>query len=805
MLKSALRKCVLPWAASERRFLAFLAAQSGNQSGSNAPVESSTRQEPAKVEVSSGQEDQTTQAEQAKQGKSSRSELFSLFRIFRLPEPLFSYQKSGTGGSEICEVKGAGRSSSGQGDSRGTAAEAAAAQWLKEHRSSIKTARKSRDNLSRDTPKRYVPSDVTWNALPKPVGFQLIEAHGPDAEVPELAHGLSKIISTKTETPVPLSSKFRGAHFDSFLKKIAQPDEINWAGIPPFIPPSQDAKLNKLAAEHGASFQASTSSISGLYSHAYMLLSNWKPVDISKFSSAFRNMPNQFTSTIRLKPAVVHLIPHNGIMCINAENEKEQRNKILMDLGKAMERMLTMDKKTFNSLMLKPLGSDEMPEFPEELLLGAYNFSISNGIMLRSQLDCVLGKNKIFDLKTRATHAIRNCYNILPDIPSEECHLHFTDYRITQQYGLWHSFERELYDMLRSAFLKYSCQLRIGAMDGAFVTYHNTQEIFGFQYITLDYMDTLLYGSPQMGRFFFDESMKIVSHILHEVIQRYGQEHPLRISMQACKQSRRMIIHVSRITKYEVTPPVTVGADPTLKIETGQQEEFHLFVKSYLNDKENKRKWNFGSKDQLTVKYAFLKDSECSLEPTSQEQIDEVEEEGVKMKPRPADGAVQGKAANNGKVTTGVQPSSGPKNFEQASKGKEVKSQQALEQDRKLLLNLKGLVNVQPVDLEKKAEPTNVVMNENVEQQASNLSDKGNSRGAAKQRISQAAGKQTNLKEGDQQTISQRGRRRVNSQGNAAITGNHGRDNRGSYTAKNSVQGRKPVTHQQMQGGQRSS
>eukprot|EP00960_Hanusia_phi_P056291 763219-Hanusia_phi.AAC.2 len=285
-------------------------------------------------------------------------------------------------------------------------------------------------------------------------------------------------------------------------------------------------------------------------------------------------MPNHFTCTTRIKPAVVHLIPHNGIMCINAEQEKEQRNKILMDLGKAMERMLTMDKKTFNSLMLKPLGSAELPDFPEELLLGAYNFSCSNGIMLRSQ-------NQIFDLKTRATHAIRNCYTILPEIPADECHLHFTDYRITQNLGLWHSFERELYDMLRSAFLKYSCQLRIGAMDGAFVTYHNTQvpqtcwfsaahagcpqEIFGFQYITLDYMDTLLYGSRQMGDMFFDE-------ILDEVVLRFGKDKPLRVSMQACKQSRRMIVQVSRITKYELVPSAIVGYDPNLKIEIGETE-----------------------------------------------------------------------------------------------------------------------------------------------------------------------------------------------------------------------------------------
>lgn len=39
--------------------------------------------------------------------------------------------------------------------------------------------------------------------------------------------------------------------------------------------------------------------------------------------------------------------------------------------------------------------------------------------------------------------------------------------------------------MTRSAFLKYSMQVRIGDMDGIFVAYHNTARIFGFQYISL--------------------------------------------------------------------------------------------------------------------------------------------------------------------------------------------------------------------------------------------------------------------------------------------------------------------------------
>ena len=247
----------------------------------------------------------------------------------------------------------------------------------------------------------------------------------------------------------------------------------------------------------------------------------------------------------------VLLRPRDGIYGIDSHQQETRENQILIDLGKTMERMLTMSEHEFKSLMMKPLqdatsiaggeaedggsfwgegggggrdsqavetvtikegvgvepsrgavvggrelarqGAGSAPEgagaVPEGFLLGAYNYSKSEGFMLRSQLDCIYGGNQIFDIKTRATHAIRNCFNLLPDVPSDQRHLHFLDYKITQQAGLWNSFEREHYDMIRAAFIKYASQCRIGRMDGAFVTYHNTQEIFGFQYVPLKTMD----------------------------------------------------------------------------------------------------------------------------------------------------------------------------------------------------------------------------------------------------------------------------------------------------------------------------
>ena len=70
---------------------------------------------------------------------------------------------------------------------------------------------------------------------------------------------------------------------------------------------------------------------------------------------------------------------------------------------------------------------------------------------MRSQLDCVdprLPGTGVFDMKTRACMAIRMYL-----LNFEES----SGYLIRQQHGLLESFEREYYDLIRSAFLKYRC------------------------------------------------------------------------------------------------------------------------------------------------------------------------------------------------------------------------------------------------------------------------------------------------------------------------------------------------------------
>ena len=150
----------------------------------------------------------------------------------------------------------------------------------------------------------------------------------------------------------------------------------------------------------------------------------------------------------------------------------------------------------------------------------AYHYTKSGTILMRSQLDCNdarLPGTGVFDLKTRACIAVRM------DVQRSD---EGADYEIHHRTGVYNSFEREYYDMIRSAFLKYSLQVRIGNMDGIFVAYHNTKRIFGFQYISLDEMDYALHGSGKedIGRREFYFSVKLLNETLDRAVRRFPKQ-----------------------------------------------------------------------------------------------------------------------------------------------------------------------------------------------------------------------------------------------------------------------------------------
>lgn len=160
--------------------------------------------------------------------------------------------------------------------------------------------------------------------------------------------------------------------------------------------------------------------------------------------------------------------------------------------------------------------------------------------MLRSQIDCHDPRlpNSKFDLKTRAVVAVRMDVNNYKEN---------VGYRIHKLRGQFESFEREYYDMIRSAFLKYSYQCRIGKMDGIFVAYHNTDEIFGFQYIPIAEMDTMVAGNPATGTAAFQLCIKTWYFILKTLEAEWPIDKVKRVTLSTDDSTRALTLYIEEV------------------------------------------------------------------------------------------------------------------------------------------------------------------------------------------------------------------------------------------------------------------
>lgn len=365
----------------------------------------------------------------------------------------------------------------------------------------------------------------------------VLDIHPEDFSlVLKLCHGLDRVLFNPGVHYLrdPRTNVY---NYDPFLRNLCQPDEFNFDTIPKFIPPSQDTNLHKAAVKYSSKFVSSTSSIAPSMSHFYFLISRLKPMNLSnRFTGEFEDEPQTFTQMCR-SPVGVHLRPHNfneaGVMVRSLVTEKsikeDEKPTVLMQLGNVMEKLLTHSKSEFES-MLKGALKPFVPKVDE-----TYNYLQTSNFLLRSQLDCHDPRlpKKSFDLKTRATLPIRMDVNN---------YRNYLTYRLHRPYGLYESFEREFFDLCRSALLKYNFQVRIGDMDGIMIAYHNTAEIFGFQYLTRSEMDEILYGNTSTGDSVFKMVLKLYDHVLESIVNLYKADEAIKLTFSLNKDATKLTI-----------------------------------------------------------------------------------------------------------------------------------------------------------------------------------------------------------------------------------------------------------------------
>ncbi|TLS30389.1 hypothetical protein PpBr36_02443 [Pyricularia pennisetigena] len=369
----------------------------------------------------------------------------------------------------------------------------------------------------------------------------------PQPPVPGVEYGLDRVLFNPGvyHLQCPRTKVY---NFDPYLAKIMPIEEFDFSALKRYVTSSKDQTLIQMASSLGKKYTGSTSSMTASLAHFHYLISGWRPITTKSLTRETPVESNNFTRIMR-GPAAAFLHYKDGAYAIDADKEFD-KSTILSLLGKSMEKLLTLPKEEFEKYHRdrSHLLSESAREDPE-----AYHYTTLGDFLMRSQLDAHnprLPGTGMYDLKTRAVLSIRmDATNIKTGL----------GYEIRRRFGEFESFEREYLDMIRSAFLKYSMQVRMGRMDGIFVAYHNTQRIFGFQYIPLEEMDYTIHGTTD--RKLGDDEFKLSVTLLNKVLDKATARFP----------GKSLRLHFE--TRQSETPFMYIFAKPVSKAEIDEVQE----------------------------------------------------------------------------------------------------------------------------------------------------------------------------------------------------------------------------------------
>lgn len=387
-----------------------------------------------------------------------------------------------------------------------------------------------------------------------------------DIQVPSLSFDLSRVLFNPGVYQLQ-DPRSRVYNFDPYLEKIMPVTEFDFEALNEYVTSSEDDKLRQLAMQSSNRYIGSSSSMTSTLSQFHFLISAWRDLSFANMTKGFKGDSSAFTRLTR-SPSAVFLRWRDGVYAMDADKEYDSAN-ILMSLGKSIEKLLTLEKDDFERYRKSARG-DMNPEAekPEQ-----YHYGQIGKFLMRSQLDAYdprLPGTGMFDLKTRAVAAVRF---------SLSDHERALGYQIKNRFGTWESYEREYFDMIRSAFLKYSLQVRMGRMDGIFVAFHNIERIFGFQYIPLSEMDEALHGQtdPTVGDGEFGLSVKMMEDIFDRATARFPEQ-TLRIYVETREPTPKM-----EPVAYMNVFAEAVTEEEVEKIQQASKAEIEAFEQRIFN------------------------------------------------------------------------------------------------------------------------------------------------------------------------------------------------------------------------------
>lgn len=359
---------------------------------------------------------------------------------------------------------------------------------------------------------------------------------------PTLDLDLSEVVRNPGIYPLNLLKKIYKNDELHYYENLPTPEMIEFENFEKYMKPSEDPNLKKMMKSGNFKFSSSTSGISSTLSHFFYKLTNFKSPHFYNLSDVYKEEPLKFMMYQRKPSMIVLRKNENGHYSIDKNSLFESKNEIiLLKMGKYMEKLFTCSKEEFESRYVRK--DNKKPEsYKDE---GDYfNFVSYDKILLRSQIDCA-GKDKfgndiVYEIKTRAASPIR--YDV-------HNYFDYLNYEMDSLLGKHSSYEREFYDLIRGAFLKYLFQLKIGGMDGAFISYHNTKKIYGFEYCSLNDIERRIFGNCNFSNIIFKASLKMLEETLEYILRDFPNEEKIYIGLFANEWKGTLDIFVELVNE----------------------------------------------------------------------------------------------------------------------------------------------------------------------------------------------------------------------------------------------------------------
>lgn len=386
-------------------------------------------------------------------------------------------------------------------------------------------------------------SDVKFSSRSKPAFFVNIDTYRDKKDLkyeneefirinlpqtvspPTLANDLMCVVQKPGIYPISSIKKISPNNNFDYYDNLPTPDMIEFANMDKYMKPSEDENIKKLMKQNNYKYASSTSGISSTLSHFFYKLTNFKSPHFYNLSENYAHEPLKFMMYQKKPSSIVLHRTAKDTYTINKNSYFDiQGEIILLKMGKYMEKIFTTSSEEFEQRYIKGKLSSKFEIESDEF----FKFVAYDKILLRSQIDCAgkdsKGNDIVFEIKTRAVAPIR--YDVLN-------YQDYVDYELTSLYGKHSSYEREFYDLIRGAFLKYLFQLKIGGMDGALISYHNTQKIFGFEYVTLTDMQRRIFGNSNFSDIIFKASLKLLEETLDYILSDFPEEERLIVGIFA--------------------------------------------------------------------------------------------------------------------------------------------------------------------------------------------------------------------------------------------------------------------------------